>query len=114
MQTLIQPVKNEPSKVKSKEEFMKRILIVAILSVSLVFLGCAGMTDTQQRTLSGGAMGAGAGAIVGAIAGSAGWGAAIGAATGIVGGYIYDQHEKSKQKSYQEGYKAGQQTQPSK
>ena len=89
---------------------MKRISLVVILALILTVLGCAGMSDTQQRTLSGGAIGAGVGAAVGAIAGSAGWGAAIGAATGAAGGYIYDQHEKSKEAAYREGYKAGQQT----
>ena len=37
------------------------------------------MSDVEQRTLSGGAIGACAGAIVGAIAGHTAWGAAIGA-----------------------------------
>ena len=89
---------------------MKRISLVVILALIPTVLGCAGMSDTQQRTLSGGAIGAGVGTAVGAIAGSAGWGAAIGAAAGVAGGYIYDQHEKSKEAAYSEGYKAGQQT----
>jgi len=93
-----------------KEETMKRISIVVILVGGLALAGCAGMSDTEQRTLSGGAIGAGAGSIIGAIGGSAGWGAAIGAATGVASGFIYDQHEKSKEKAYQEGYQAGQKT----
>jgi hypothetical protein len=70
------------------------------------------MSDTQQRTLSGGAIGAGAGAVVGAMAGSTAWGAAIGAASGAAGGYLYDRYEKTKEAEYQKGYKAGQQSQP--
>ena len=94
---------------ENKEEMMKRISVAFILVIVLAFLGCAGMSDTEQRTLSGGAIGAGAGALIGAIGGNAGWGAAIGAATGLAGGFIYDQQKKSKEKAYEEGYKAGQQ-----
>jgi uncharacterized protein YcfJ len=90
---------------------MKRSILAVILAISLAFAGCAGMSDTQQRTLSGGAVGAGAGAVIGAMSGSAAWGAAIGAASGAAGGYIYDRHEKSKEAEYQRGYKAGQQNQ---
>jgi hypothetical protein len=54
------------------------------------------MNSTEQRTLSGGAIGAGAGAALGAITGgSLIGGALIGGAAGAVGGYIYD-HEKKK------------------
>lgn len=94
---------------------MKKIAIMMILALSLSIVGCSGMSDTQQRTLSGGAMGAGAGALVGAISGEAMWGAAIGAAAGAAGGYLYDQNVKSKEKAYQDGYNAGKQTpQPAK
>jgi hypothetical protein len=44
--------------------------IVAVLFVVFILAGCAGMTPTEQRTLSGAAIGAGAGAL---------------------GGYLYDQ-----------------------
>jgi hypothetical protein len=88
---------------------MKRITVVVILAFCVVAIGCAGMSDTQQRTLSGGVIGAGGGAAIGAIAGNAGLGAAIGAGAGLVGGYLYDQNEKSKESVYKEGYKAGQQ-----
>ncbi len=66
-----------------------RPLVVVLL---LMFtLGCAGMSTTQQRTLSGGALGAGAGAGIGALTGdNAAAGAAIGGAAGALGGYLYD------------------------
>lgn len=67
--------------------------------VLLVFLvaGCADMSSTQQRMLSGGAIGAGAGAAVGAISGgSPAVGAAVGGAAGVVGGAIVDQMEKRR------------------
>ena len=43
--------------------------IVAALTIVFVLAGCAGMSTTQQRTLSGGAIGAGAGALIGGVAG---------------------------------------------
>jgi hypothetical protein len=89
---------------------MNKISIALILIISLTAFGCAGMSDTEQRTLSGGAIGTGAGAIVGAIAGHTALGAAIGAAAGAAGGYLYDHHEKAKQAEYEKGYKAGQQS----
>jgi len=88
---------------------MKIISIAVVLAFCLTVFGCAGMSSTEQRTLSGGVIGAGGGAIIGAMAGNAGLGAAIGAGAGLLGGYIYDQHEKSKESAYREGYKAGQQ-----
>ena len=87
-------------------------LVLIVLVISLAFAGCSGMSTTEQRTLSGGAIGAGAGTVVGAIAGHTLWGAAIGAVAGTAGGYLYDHHEKAQQKAhdeaYNQGYKAGQ------
>jgi osmotically inducible lipoprotein OsmB len=52
-------------------------------------LGCAGMTPTQQRTLSGGAIGAAGGAALSAIAGgSAAVGAVVGGAAGALTGAL--------------------------
>ena len=36
---------------------MKKLLIVSLLTLSLALGGCAGMSDTEQRTLSGAAIG---------------------------------------------------------
>jgi len=69
------------------------------------------MSSTEQRSLSGGAIGAGAEVVVGAIAGHTLWGAAIGVAAGAAGGYLYDQNEKAKEAEYRKGYKAGPQSQ---
>ena len=57
-----------------KEIEMTKTIITLMIAACLVLGGCAGMSDTGQRTLSGGAMGAAGGAIVGAIAGNAGAG----------------------------------------
>lgn len=89
---------------------MKFMKITALLTM-LIFLvaGCAGLSDTQQRTGTGAVAGAAAGAAIGSFYGSAGAGAAIGAAVGGAGGYVYDQHIKSKDKAYKDGYQAGKQ-----
>jgi osmotically inducible lipoprotein OsmB len=91
-----------------------RYLLVALIVVSIGIMGgCAGMTETQQRTVTGGAGGAAGGAIIGAIAGNAGLGAAIGGAAGLAGGYLYGRHEDSKQAAYQQGLADGsRQSQP--
>jgi len=83
---------------------MKRfsISVIAILAISLL-AGCAGMSDTQQRTVTGGLGGAAAGSVIGAMAGNAGMGAAIGAAAGTAGGYLYGKHKESEQRAYEQG-----------
>ena len=75
--------------------------------MSLALGGCAGMSVTRQRTLSGAAIGTAAGTLVGAMAGSAGWVAAIGAATGAVRGFLYDRNQQAKEATFQSGYEAG-------
>jgi len=65
---------------------VKRSLVLLILAVTC---GCAGMSERQQKTLSGGAIGAGGGALLGAVTGgSPAVGAAVGGAAGALGGYI--------------------------
>jgi len=94
---------------------MQKITVAIILVIGLALGGCANMSDTEQRTLSGAAIGAAAGTAIGAMSGNAGWGAAIGTAAGAGGGYLYDSHVKAKEedreKAYQEGYEAGQKKQ---
>ena len=78
---------------------MKKILVVLSISTLLALSACSNMSTTQQRTLSGSAIGAAAGVGIGALTGGALlWGAAGGAAIGAVGGYVYDQHEKKQGK----------------
>lgn len=74
---------------------MKKTIALAVVAVLLAG-GCSGMSNTQQRVLTGGAAGAGTGALIGWAAGCPGCGAAIGGGAGLVGGYIYDQYEKSR------------------
>ncbi len=90
---------------------MRKILIISVLAVTLALVGCAGMSETQQRTLSGGAMGAAGGAAIGALAGNAGLGAAIGGAAGATGGFLYGKHVESNQRAFNQGFQAGRQSQ---
>lgn len=57
---------------------------VALAFAALVLAGCG--TTTQDRALSGGAIGAGAGAVAGALTGNPGAGALLGGAAGAAGG----------------------------
>ncbi len=51
--------------------------------------GCAGMSEREQRTLTGGAIGAGGGAVLSGISGGRpAVGAAVGGAVGALTGYI--------------------------
>jgi osmotically inducible lipoprotein OsmB len=74
---------------------MKKVAVFFMVAALLVG-GCSGMSNTQQRTLSGGAIGAGGGALIGWAAGCPACGAAIGAGAGALGGYVYDRYEKSQ------------------
>jgi osmotically inducible lipoprotein OsmB len=81
------------------------ILVLAILLVSII--GCADMTPTQQRTVTGGLGGAAAGAAIGAIAGNAGMGALIGGAAGSTGGFLYGRSREAQDRAFQEGLRQG-------
>ena len=86
---------------------MKHGLIgVPLLAGMLAIGGCANMSSTEQRTLSGAAIGTGVGAVVGAATGEWAW-AAGGAAIGAAGGYLYDQQRQREQRAYQQGVQAG-------
>jgi uncharacterized membrane protein len=75
---------------------MKKLLVFLMVA-TLVVSSCAGMSTTEQRVLSGGAIGAGSGAMIGWAAGNPAVGAAIGAGAGALGGYIYDRVDRSQQ-----------------
>jgi uncharacterized membrane protein len=74
---------------------MKKTLVLVMVATLLVG-GCSGMSPTEQRVLSGTAIGAGGGALIGWAAGSPAAGAAIGAGAGALGGFLYDRYEKSQ------------------
>lgn len=82
-----------------------------LLAIALTVSGCAGLSNTQQRTMTGSLGGAAAGAAIGAIAGNAGLGALIGAGTGALGGFAYGKHKDAVDQAYQQG-RADAATQP--
>ncbi|HEY8963299.1 MAG TPA: YMGG-like glycine zipper-containing protein [Alphaproteobacteria bacterium] len=74
---------------------MKKTILTAVCVLALPLAACSGMNTTEQRTLSGAAIGTGVGAGVAAVTGGCvGCGAAIGAAAGAASGYIYDNMNK--------------------
>lgn len=77
---------------------MRKIPGVFLLcALILLSTSCAGLTDQQQRALSGGAIGAGGGAVFGALTGgSVALGAALGGAAGAAGGLLIHELEKDK------------------
>ncbi|MDR3530538.1 MAG: glycine zipper family protein [Rhodopila sp.] len=85
----------------------------AVFLVCIGLAGCSDMTSTQQRALSGTAIGAGTGAVLGAIGGNAGLGAIAGAGAGLAAGLIYDSVKKNQQAAYEQGYSAGAHSKPS-
>lgn len=77
----------------------KMTSFVPVTAVMLLALltACSDMNRTEQRVLSGGAIGAGTGAAVTVLTGGCvACGAAIGGAAGAAGGYIYDKVEGKK------------------
>ena len=71
---------------------MKRSAVAAVMLFSLTLVGCSGMNNTQQKMMSGGAIGAAGGAVVTALTGGCIWcGAAIGGAVGTGAGYVIAQ-----------------------
>lgn len=83
----------------------------ALLALTLLMTGCAGVPDPQKMTdqqkkdaaeesLAGGAVGAAGGATLGAIVGgSAAVGAAVLGPVGIVAGLLYYDYEQNKTNS---------------
>jgi hypothetical protein len=80
---------------------MKKIAILVLTVLFINVIGCAGMSDTQQRSVTGGLGGAAGGAVIGAIAGNAGMGA-------LIGGFLYGKSKESQQKAYQQGVRDAQ------
>jgi osmotically inducible lipoprotein OsmB len=63
---------------------IKRALALMVVVSPMATAGCANMTPTQQRALSGGTIGAAGGAALGAMTGSSSALGAAGAATGFL------------------------------
>ena len=80
--------------MKNSLSFFSKPLAIGVLVLSLS--ACSGMSNTQQRTLSGAGIGAGVGAVGTAMTGGCvTCGAVIGGAVGAGGGYLYDRAHKN-------------------
>jgi osmotically inducible lipoprotein OsmB len=74
---------------------MKTTSLISMGVCVLMLSACSDMNHTQQRTLSGAAIGAGVGAAGTAMTGGCvSCGAAVGAAVGAGAGYVYDKSKK--------------------
>lgn len=67
-----------------------RPLLQGVAAISLLALvaGCSNMSNREQRTLSGGAIGAGAGTVIGVLTGHTLFGALMGGAGGAAIGAL--------------------------
>jgi osmotically inducible lipoprotein OsmB len=65
---------------------MQRYRLAAGLALLVALAGCG--TTTEDRALSGGALGAAGGAVIGALTGSWAIGAVVGAASGVAAGAL--------------------------
>lgn len=89
----------------------KKFMALAVgLAGALVVGGCADLSPTQQRAMTGTLGGAAAGSLIGAMAGNAGKGAAIGAGAGLLGGYAWGRHRDSVDRAYMQGRQSGAQS----
>ena len=86
---------SQPYEVAEVQDMrFRKILMLLIVAVLLV--SCSGLNKTEQRVLSGGAIGAGVGTVGAAIfGGPLVVGAAAGAAAGAIGGVIVDEIDKA-------------------
>jgi len=81
--------------LRRRYEMKRTVIILMMLAFVFTFVGCAGMSRTQQTTLSGAGIGAVGGGVLGALVGGSPLvGAAAGAAVGGVAGYIVGEHDR--------------------
>ena len=74
---------------------IRKSAAIGVIGLALVIGACENMSNTQQRTLSGGAIGAAGGAALTAITGgSVAAGALIGGAVGAGAGYVTSEREE--------------------
>jgi len=73
---------------------MRNITAIMIILATVSMYGCTGMTNTEQKTLSGAGIGAGTGAVLGVITGgSPVVGGVVGGGVGAVTGHIIGEND---------------------
>ena len=76
---------------------MRKTATILVVASALGLSACSGLSDRDQKMLSGGAIGAGVGAVGTVITGGCvTCGAAIGGAVGAGAGYIMHENEKAR------------------
>lgn len=73
---------------------MRTYSLAFVMAAAIGLSGCAGLDDTQQRTLTGAAGGTAVGGLLGSFSGNTALGAVLGAGVGGTGGYLYDQSQR--------------------
>lgn len=94
-----------PAMTMKKKGGHGRVAVVVASAVALLVSGCAGMTDTQQRTATGAGIGAAVGAALGGTqSGSKGVrnGALIGGALAGIGTYIWSRQMEEQKRAMEE------------
>jgi uncharacterized membrane protein len=91
---------------------LKNVTVPVAIGAAMMLSGCADLSPTTQRTMTGSLGGAAAGAAIGAIAGNAGLGAAIGAGTGALGGFAFGKHREAVDQAYEQGRRDASSTPP--
>lgn len=80
---------------------MKAFVLTTAAILVVTLTGCANMTESQRRTVTGSGVGAATGAVIGGIVGggkAAAIGAGVGAAVGAGGGYLWNEHMARQQR----------------
>jgi hypothetical protein len=96
--------------MKKAKSFIRASVIGACL---LTLTSCSGMTDMQQRMVTGGATGAVVGTVGTVITGGCiPCGTVIGAAVGTAAGFIIDQMDKNTKPASSSGSQSGVQGSP--
>jgi osmotically inducible lipoprotein OsmB len=80
--------------------FTMRNLLSLSFAATVLLSACTGLSDTEQRVLTGAAAGGAVGTGIGAVGGNAGLGLAAGAVVGSTTAFMYDQHLKARARAY--------------
>jgi hypothetical protein len=82
---------------KQRIAMKTRFIMTCMVTATLMLGACSNMNNTQQRALSGAAIGAGAGVAGTALTGGCiSCGAVVGGVVGTGAGLVYDQVEKNR------------------